>query len=70
MEWINVKDRMPEKNQWVIATDGEGMGSFQYEEWNGFENGFYIDAIPGYDGFRSNRITHWMPLLTLPEGPK
>lgn len=64
MEWISVKDRLPEKNKEVIFWDGEEMyvrksyyaGNYEEKDW------CYSDCC----GCVAT-ATHWTPL---PEQPK
>ena len=54
MEWISVKDRLPD-------TDGEYLCT-----WNGYIGVLIYDREQGY--FHHNKVTHWMPLPELPKG--
>lgn len=56
MNWINVKDKLPEIQKWVliILESGDMLISF-YEN-----NGWVFDHEP------YSEVTHWMPL---PEKP-
>ena len=61
MEWISVKDRLPEKEDDVLAYEFRGDVSIAYisgYEWRNLESGYVMDA---------SYVTHWMPL---PEPPK
>lgn len=64
MEWINTKDALPDKRQYVICFGecGNKIGHFF---------GFLIEnqvwVIDGVSQFSFITITHWMPL---PEPPK
>lgn len=72
MQWISVKDRLPDKEENVLFFDGDmiyigGIGS--YEE--GYEEGgkiidFWIDFPQESIDFEWNDITHWMPLPSSP----
>lgn len=58
-EWISVKDRLPAVNETVIAWDSdinEPELAFMtiYNEWFGV--------------MACDRVTHWMPLPSPPEG--
>ena len=62
--WISVKNRLPEiikpygHTASVLVTDGENMGIDMYFKADGwYEQGMY----------KSNPITHWMPLPELPK---
>jgi len=64
MEWISVKDRLPDgDNVKVLATDGLGvhMSIFYYDRW-------VKDYVFRYQGSKHRiQSTHWMPL---PKPPK
>ena len=62
-EWISVKDRMPEKMEWVLcACRGNIIEVLRYDhimdDW---------DTTMPNRGYFKNFVTHWMPL---PEPPK
>ena len=63
MEWIIVKDRLPDINQPVAIYNGEDIlyGTWYIDKFHGNSNGCYDESI------RHEDITHWMPL---PEPPK
>lgn len=64
MEWISVKDRLPEtKGQYIVA--------YHPSYWDNVEEGMFV----GIDSFRGKtkwakskyqRVTHWMPLPKRP----
>jgi len=57
MEWISVKDRLPEMGQLVVVLRNLGDGISIYgTHWND-EDLKYMDW---------NNITHWMPLPSPP----
>lgn len=56
MEWISVKDRLPEEDTWVLVYSRQGR----------YTN-LKVDYIHGGKWFHSFYVTHWMPL---PEPPK
>jgi hypothetical protein len=61
MEWISVKDRLPEKEDDVLAYEFRGDISISYisgNDWRNLESGWILDE---------SHVTHWMPL---PEPPK
>ena len=68
MEWISVKDRLPQPNEWdSIITNGKFVcwGHF-YEP----EKKWYRDACREVEDIKNKRITHWMPLPKPPEKEK
>jgi Protein of unknown function (DUF551) len=59
MEWISIKDHLPDKKQEVICFDGkEVFSGVEYSEKYGFE---WMDY-----GYSPINITHWMPLPKAP----
>jgi hypothetical protein len=70
MEWISVKDKLPEIDESVLVTDGTevttgGYGHAVYRRQN--KKCWYMDN-KDWDGMPAKRdITHWMPI---PEPPK
>lgn len=59
MDWINVKDKLPECSQEVIVTNGQMSTCARYDnKFNQFLQG-HMDL--------TWHTTHWMPL---PEPPK
>lgn len=59
MDWIDVNERLPEKHQTVIATDGNEVGEYIFF---GAKGGYYFETDEGY----SIDVTHWMPLPKRP----
>ena len=62
-EWIPVSERLPEKDDKVLAVvkeDGYNRIAFVF-----YEDRRWWDCF--YDGFHNINVTHWMPL---PEPPK
>ena len=59
MEWISVKDRLPERNQKVLFVS---TANFVHR---GFFNG-----IVWWDNYHNYDATHWMPLPDPPEVSK
>lgn len=57
MEWISVKDRLPEPNQDVLAIHSEGIIDINFLD---HYTGFLFENLYG-------EITHWMPLPEPPE---
>ena len=63
-EWVSVKDRLPENDQWALCfMEDKSFGTFRVFQWN------YIDWQwnDGNEWFDEKDVTHWMPL---PEPPK
>jgi len=65
MEWISVKDGLPESGFNVLTYNGNYVheGYFAYNKNKPRRNIFYISGSK----IESDDITHWMPL---PEPPK
>ncbi len=58
MEWISVKERLPETSQKVLVTDGEDLDIMRYfGEYKG---------SPDWDHGTLD-VTHWMPIPAPPE---
>ena len=58
-EWISVKDRLPENNQWALCfMKDKSFGTFRVFQWN------YVDWQwnDGNEWFDEKDVTHWMPL--------
>jgi Protein of unknown function (DUF551) len=61
MEWISVKERLPESPMVALVTDSESVVA---ADWLTDKQRFYVsrdDAL-----FRADLITHWMPLPASP----
>ena len=58
MEWVNVKDRLPNEHEWILLSDGRRveMGIFM-------KNKFYLPAM----NYAEINATHWIPLPGPPE---
>ena len=71
LEWISVKDRLPEKyGRYLALTPGYLKGFEQYNAWLIYyhpESGFY-DTDPQWGDIPMDDITHWMPLPQPPKG--
>ncbi len=69
MDWVSVKDKLPEENENVILFDGSEVfcGNFFFGKENRICWG--IQACDGicYGNYKKDEITHWMPL---PNPPK
>ena len=64
-EWISVKDRLPENNQWALCfMKDKSFGTFRVFQWN------YIDWQwnDGNERWKEKDVTHWMPLPEIPKG--
>lgn len=60
MDWISVKDRLPEENKWII---GANIYRVEFGVWLGGKKGF---TLPHFNNL-CLEITHWMEL---PKPPK
>jgi hypothetical protein len=58
MNWIDVKDQLPEEKKQILITDGEFVKLGYFSIW---DNGYFWGAPPYL-----SQITHWMPLPELP----
>ena len=70
MEWISVKDRLPEpdENVFIYATKWEAKGyvvgiTRRYRYTDGRD--VWVEPFPGFEP--DYHITHWMPLPTPPK---
>ena len=66
-EWISVKERLPENDQWVLCfMKDKAFGTFRVFQWN------YIDWQwnDGNEWYDEKDVTHWMPLPPAPEDLK
>ncbi len=69
MEWISVKDRLPDDNEFVIMIEG-GQPGMPVRGW--YQN---KGCIPGfYPSYAESRlrmvVTHWMPIPKTPTKDK
>lgn len=70
MEWISVKDRLPEKYISVLITDVNGITADDREPEKAHldkDGKWYWVNIFKYSEYKEIEVTHWMPL---PEPPK
>ena len=63
MDWINIKDKLPEEGQKVIYYFKETGISIGYYSCKGGCDCFY-----SHDGWLCDDVTHWMPLPKPPDG--
>ena len=61
MEWISVKDKMPQPDKYVLGYCSYGEDNYEVVCWSSRYNEFHHGL--GY----SMPVSHWMPL---PEPPK
>lgn len=63
MEWISVKDKLPDDYVRVIMTDGifVGEGFMVNREWARYDNFLWTYIAYTF-------ITHWMPMPDRPNG--
>ena len=72
MEWISVKERLPEYDVSVIGTDGRSIGVYSlYDSGDGWlwacGDGLMCDLEEiEMDAGDEYILTHWMPLPILP----
>ena len=65
MNWISVKNKLPEEYSAVLVTDGKEIFIGHYEMWSskrGTQEFWRTEQEELIDF-----ITHWMPLPSLPE---
>ena len=58
MQWVEIKDRLPDKGDFVLVWDGDGVCMAEY-------NGNYFGLSVNGQNYMIS-ATHWMPL---PEQP-
>lgn len=64
-EWIDVNERLPEKEgKYIVYT--ESITGYKPLEYNVFIADYVFDDFV-FKGWENNRVTHWQPL---PEPPK
>lgn len=72
-EWISVEDRLPQKYDRVLVTDGKQVclhykqSCVNWEDEKGYD--LYCSCTLNHDrcDFVEGSITHWMPLPFLPK---
>lgn len=63
MNWIRIKDQVPEKDQYVIY-HAPGIFETGPQMWIGqYEDGVFYSRQGFFGG---GEVTHWMPLPSLP----
>ncbi len=73
MEWISVKDRLPEKYERVLVSDGKNVCYHQKQSGFNFKGSEGEDLYggacydPGFDCKIFENVTHWRPL---PQPPR
>lgn len=67
MEWISVKDGLPETNIQVLACkhNGKVIQMSYHRESNDMPRNFYWWGFGGYIE-QTSQVTHWMPLPAPP----
>lgn len=66
MSWIKLADRMPEKGQKCVITDGEHFGCVEYAPHTAFGDPWWPIDFGGYEwdwDWDLREATHWMPLV-------
>lgn len=64
MEWISVKDRLPEQDgEYIVAAK---VGDNAFVEQSRFVKDYY-GLGPDWRKFASGEVTHWMPMPDFPE---
>ena len=68
MEWVSVKDRLPEEdeNEYILFTDRQSVFFGRYYYRNCHKKECLWKPENGYI-HQSSEITHWMPLPKPPE---
>lgn len=66
MNWISVKDRLPDENDDVLIYDGNGVSAATFDPPSKFHKGrWWLDGETCID---MEYVTHWMPLPPAPTG--
>ena len=63
MEWISVKDQLPEENKMVLTANNWGWDTLNLMAYS--DKNWYFEYGNNYDP--QEGITHWMPLQKPPE---
>jgi hypothetical protein len=66
MDWVSVKDELPEHDAVVLVTDGEHVTIAEWyigSGWSLAREDKAIGIVPG-------TLTHWMPLPPPPKTPQ
>lgn len=63
-EWISVKDKVPEKDCWVICSDGFDIEIMKFSIYTRYRKSTFNFQR---DEIQMETITHWMPLPELPK---
>jgi len=63
MDWVSVKDELPEHDALVLVTDGEHVTIAEWYQ----EDGWSLSREDRAIGISSSTITHWMPLPAPPK---
>lgn len=66
MDWVSVKDELPQHAAVVLVTDGERVTAADWYK----EGGWGFSREDKAVGFSPDSITHWMPLPTPPKTPQ
>ena len=64
MDWISVKDRLPEDTCWVLCFGDGAMTCYAFDKGTGRFCDWAISKAPG---LFPDDVTHWQPL---PDPPK
>lgn len=69
MEWISVKDQLPDLNSWVLSTDGKCVAftHFLYNDYSEENYWQYFTSGCGCCDTDMPDVSHWMPLPKLPK---
>lgn len=65
MEWIRVKDRLPENDAVVIVCNEKGYMSYTRALYNKSSNSFHL-YDPNYRDSLLLEVSHWIQLPELP----